>query len=153
MLHEAIERCPEHLWLSTEHRNAFWQVAYHTLYFAHLYLQRSEADFVPWEQHQSHVQHPDGIPGRADPTSRLPLIPSPYTKSQVLAYWRRCDDMVDACIDRMDLNDASSGFSWYRISKLEHQIVSIRHIEHHTAQLADRLRAAADIGIRWIGSR
>ena len=36
---------------------------------------------------------------------------------------------------------------------LEHQIVNIRHIEHHTAQLADRLRSSAGIGIQWVGAR
>src|SRR5262249_38512334 len=37
MLREAIERCPSEEWLSTNHKNAFWQVSYHTLFFAHLY--------------------------------------------------------------------------------------------------------------------
>ena len=45
MLREAIERCPPEEWLSTKHKNAFWQVSYHALFFAHLYLQRDEAAF------------------------------------------------------------------------------------------------------------
>jgi len=45
----------------------------------------------------------------------------------------------------LDLDSAESGFSWYQMSKLEHQLVNIRHIQHHGAQLADRLRSAADI--------
>jgi hypothetical protein len=39
------------------------------------------------------------------------------------------------------------------MSKLEHQFVNIRHIQLHGAQLADRLRSAADIGIKWVGGR
>jgi len=39
------------------------------------------------------------------------------------------------------------------MSKLEHQFVNIRHIQHHGAQLADRLRSAANIGIRWVGGQ
>src|ERR1041384_7329748 len=35
MLREAIERCPPEEWLSTDHKNAFWQLSYHTLFFAH----------------------------------------------------------------------------------------------------------------------
>jgi hypothetical protein len=31
--------------------------------------------------------------------------------------------------------------------KLEHWMVNIRHIQHHTAQLEDRLRARAGLGI------
>ena len=34
MLREAIERCPPEEWLSTDHKNAFWQVSYHALFFA-----------------------------------------------------------------------------------------------------------------------
>jgi hypothetical protein len=37
------------------------------------------------------------------------------------------------------------------VSKLEHQLVSIRHLQHHTAQLADRVRTRVGIGIDWVG--
>jgi hypothetical protein len=109
--------------------------------------------FRPWERQQSDVQHPDGIAGPVDPTSALPLIPIPYSKLDVLAYWEVCDQMVDAAVDGLDLRSTDSGFSWYPIPKCEHQIVSIRHIQHHAAQLADRLRASAGIGVQWVGAR
>lgn len=153
MLHEAIQRCPDDVWSSTHHTNAFWQVAYHTLFFTHLYLQPEEAAFRPWAHHQGDVQHPDGIPGPADPRSALPLIPEPYTRAQVLEYWTFCDQMVDEAVDALDFESPDSGFYWYKMSKLEHQFVNIRHVQHHAAQLADRLRSAADIGIKWVGAR
>lgn len=152
MLRETLDRCPDDVWTSTDHTNAFWQIAYHTLYFTHLYLQPNEAAFRPWE-HQQPAQHEDGIPGPPDPESTLPLIPAPYEKSEVLEYWNICYAMVDEAVDALDLNNPTSGFSWYKVSKLEHQFISIRHVQHHTAQLADRLRAAADVGIKWVGSR
>jgi hypothetical protein len=36
--------------------------------------------------------------------------------------------------------------------KLDHLILSIRHVQHHAGQLADRLRDGAGIGIGWIGA-
>ncbi len=153
MLREAIERCPEDVWLSKTHRNAFWQIAYHALFFTHLYLQPEEAAFRPWEHQQSEVQHPDGIPGRPRPGSKLPLIPEPYTRAQVLEYWSVCDAMVDHAVGALDLHSPSSGFPWYQMSKLEHQLLNLRHLQHHAAQLADRLRAATDTGVRWVGAR
>ena len=153
MLKETLERCPDDVWFSQAHVNAFWQIAYHTLFFTHLYLQPNEAAFRPWEGHQADVQHPDGIAGPADPESALPLVPEPYTQAEVLAYWEVCDQMVDEAVDALDLQSPESGFHWYKVSKLEHQLVNIRHIQHHAAQLADRLRAAEGIGIRWVGAR
>jgi hypothetical protein len=151
MLRESIERCPDDLWLDDRPKNAFWQIAYHTLFFTHLYLQPRLEAFRPWEGHQGGVQHEDGIAGPADPASALPLIPEPYTKQQTLAYWRHVDTMVDGAVDGLDLSSRESGFHWYEMSKLEHQLVNLRHAQHHLAQLADRLRAANDIGIRWVG--
>ena len=61
--------------------------------------------------------------------------------------------MVNGAVDVMDLTSPECGFSWYRVSKLEHQLVNLRHLQHHTAQLADRLRTATDMHVRWVGSR
>lgn len=153
MLRGAIERCPETLWYESGPANAFWQVAYHALFFTHLYLQPEESDFRPWEHHQADVQHPDGIAGPSDPASELPLTPSPYSKALVLEYCRACDDMVDGAVDALDLEREDSGFYWYPIPKLEHQIVNIRHIQHHAAQLVDRIRASTGTGVAWVGAR
>jgi len=135
MLREAIDRCPPEEWLSTGHKNAFWQVSYHALFFAHLYLQRDEAAFTLWEKHHG---EDDGVGGE------------PYTQGEVLEYWEFCDRMVDDAVDALDLDRANSGFSWHRMSKLEHQFVNIRHIQHHGAQLIDRVRSTANVGIGWV---
>jgi hypothetical protein len=37
------------------------------------------------------------------------------------------------------------------MSTLEHQIVNIRHIQHHAASLGSRLRRSAGIAINWVG--
>jgi len=152
MLGETIERCPDELWTDPAPTNAFWQVAYHALFFAHLYAQTEEAAFRPWEHHRADVQYPDGIPGPPEPDNPLPLVAEPYPRAQLLAYWRFCVDSIDRWVDALDLESKESGFSWYPIPKLEHQLVNLRHIQHHAAQLADRLRTAADVGIRWVGA-
>jgi hypothetical protein len=152
MLRDAVERCPDALWDDPAPTNTFWQVAYHTLYFTHLYLQPSEAAFVPWTGHQAGVQHEDGIAGPADPASPLPLVPDPYTKDQVLAYLEHVHASVDG-VDALDLGAATSGFWWYPMGKLEHQLVNLRHVQHHVGQLADRVRAATGDGVRWVSPK
>ena len=151
MLRQAIDKCPEDLWYSKDQINACWQVAYHTLYFAHLYLQTSESAFKPWKHHQAAVQHEDAIAGPPGPKSNLPLIPEPYTREQVLEYWSFCDAMVDSAVDALDPLSPESGFHWYKVNKLEHQIINIRHIQIGATQLAARLREKLNIGLKWVG--
>ena len=151
MLRASVEACPDALWYDATPKNTFWQVAYHTLFFMHLYLQPDEQAFRPWPGHQSSVQYGDGIAGDAHPGSALPLIPTPYSKSDVLAYCDFCEGMLDDAVECLDLESTTSGFYWYQTSKLEHQLVNIRHIQHHAAQLVDRLRAHLGIGVHWVG--
>jgi hypothetical protein len=144
MLRAGIKRCPDDLWTSSGgHANPFWRIAYHTLYYTHLYLQPNNRVFRPWEHHQRGIQRMD-----KQKTWR------PYTKAEALAYWNVCESMVDHALDALDLNDPQSGFSSYKeVSKTEHQIINIRHIQYHQAQLADRLRAEAGAGVNWESMR
>jgi len=128
-------------------------VAYHALFFAHLYLGQDADAFKPWAEHQRDNQNEDGIGGEPDPSNPLPLIPRPYSKEQVLRYGSIVDAMVDDMVDALDLRRRDCGFHWYKMSKLEHQIVNIRHIQHHAAQLGDRIRAARDVGVKWVGAK
>ncbi len=70
----------------------------------------------------------------------------------MLEYWQVCDEMVDAAVDRLDLDASECGFPWYRLPELDHQINNIRHIQHHAALLAGQLRLAAGRDIPWVGS-
>lgn len=95
---------------------------------------------------------PPEIDAIAELPHRPPQTGKPLTKLEVFEYWSVCDNSIDEWVDAIDLLDPESGFSWYKLSKLEHQIISIRHTQHHAAQLADRVRAEADIGIDWVSS-
>ena len=76
---------------------------------------------------------------------------TPYSVDEVKAYCLRCQSMIESAVDRLDLGAAQSGFPWYRMSKLEHQFVNLRHLQHHTGQLVDRLRQVAGHGVSWRG--
>jgi hypothetical protein len=149
MLGEAVQRCPDDLWLSGQ-PTPFWQVAYHTAFFTHLYLQPDEASFCPWEQHREEYQFLGCLPW---PPHRPPKISKPYRKTQVLDYVGQCEAMVDAAVEALDLASHETGFWWYKMSKIEHQIMNMRHIQHHASHLAARLRAATrgSAGVDWIG--
>jgi len=157
MLKLGVERCPEGLWVDRTPANPYWRIAYHALYFTHLYLQPNLESFRPWEHHQTGMHDLDDVPAENELLEFLELPHRPpqtgsYTKEQILAYWEVCAGMVDGGVDTLDLESAESGFSWYPVSKLEHQIINIRHLQHHAAQLGDRLRnATTNVGVEWYG--
>jgi DinB superfamily len=148
MLFEAITKCPESLWLATEYPNKFWHVAYHALFFTHLYLQTSEAEFRRWAKHRPNYQFLGSIPW---PPYDRPKIEAPYSKAEILEYHGVCGGEIEERVRTLDF-DLPSGFSWLRFSKLELHIYSIRHLQHHAGQLTDRLRTANGIGVAWVGT-
>ncbi|MBL8977604.1 MAG: DinB family protein [Gemmatimonadetes bacterium] len=143
MLYEVIDGCPPELWADAAHRNPYWRVAYHTLYYAHLYLMQSETEFVPWEHHRPGANRLGAPPDPSNPVT-------PYSVEELRGYCRYCIGIVDVAVDRLDLSSPESGYSWYQMPKLEHQLVNLRHVEHHTGQLAERLRRTADRGLAWV---
>ena len=118
MLRAAIRRCPDDLWTSSgRHANPFWRIAYHTLYYTHLYLQPNNWVFRPWEHHQRGIQR-----------MRTPLKTKRlYAKAEVLAYWSICDSVVDGAVEALDLNDPQSGFSWYNRTARRPGCRGVRH--------------------------
>ncbi|MBA4370633.1 MAG: hypothetical protein C0418_03525 [Coriobacteriaceae bacterium] len=161
MLRDAVERCPDEAWAAEGQGVPFWRVAYHTLYFTHLYLSTDERSFTAWEKHQTGLQDLDDIPGPPElvellePPHRPSRTGEPLTREEILEYLAFCEGMVDPSIDSLDLMREDTGFSWHnpQRSKIEHQIVNIRHIQYHVAQLSARLRAAGVEGVEWVGSR
>jgi len=141
MLGAAIGKCPDSLWTSAKGHDApYWRIAFHALFFTHFYLQTDKDHMARWPKHRGQLQDLSGPPAEADDV---------YTRDEMLEYLAFCREMVDGCVDAMDLSAADCGFPWYRQGKLEHQLNNIRHIQHHVAQLGDRLRSATGQGIDW----
>jgi hypothetical protein len=142
MLKGAIEACPDSMWEGGVPPRSFWRRTYHTLFYTHLYLQLRFEEFVPWERHRDEVESPD--------LERLDA--APYSKAEILEYWEIVDGIVDSQIDKIDLSAPESGFDWYKIPKLDHVILNLRHIQEHAGQLRDRLLEAG-IDQKWVTRR
>jgi hypothetical protein len=149
MLRQAIEKCPESLWLDEGYMNRFWHISYHTLFYTHLYLQNTEKDFIPWQKHKDLYQHMGRIPW---PRSDKPIADEPYSKQDVLEYIEFCKKEVTENVAALNL-EAESGFEWIKLDKFELQLYNIRHIQHHAGQLIERLRAKENIGVGWVGKK
>jgi hypothetical protein len=148
-LHEVIEKCPDGMWNDPAESSApFWRVVYHTLFYTHFYLHQNEAAFRPWPRHREEANYISSVGHEGH---RPPKPCEPYTPQDLLEYWGACDAMIEAGVDALDLSAPQCGFPWYQMPTLEHQIVNIRHIQHHAAALATRLRRSAGISVNWVG--
>lgn len=148
MLAQTIEACPEDIWLDDTAPNRFWQVAFHALYYTHLYAQPTVADFEPWEHYRVEYEQLGPPPWEPD---KVMAAGSPYTKDQVLAYLAFCRAELARRIPSLDLA-APSGFSWLPFNKLEVQIYSIRHVQQHVGELSGRLLHDG-VKIDWVGTQ
>ena len=144
MFKQVIEGCPPELWDAPEHKNRFWNVASHTLFYTHFYLHPTEADYQPWPKISldARVFDPPEDGSEKQPTS----------KKEVLDYLAFIQDQVDPMVEALDL-EAESGFYWLPFNKLELQFYNIRHVMEHTGELAERLWQSAGVETHWVGKR
>lgn len=149
MLEQAVERCPAELWDETTDRAKFWHVAYHALFYTHLYLQPNEREFTPWVDHRETYEMMGPAPW---PPHEGPKIDEPYTKADIVRYIDFCRQEVEKQVAVLDLS-ADSGFSWLPFTKFELQIYSIRHLQQHTGELMEQLGSRANIDVDWVGEQ
>jgi len=135
MLKQAILKCPPAMWNASQDKDKFWFKAYHSIYYAHLYLQFTRKDFVRWKKHRK-------------PNNSSPQL----SKEEVLEYLAFVEQEVARRIPVTDLK-AESGFHGFRINKLELQFVNIRHIQQHAGELYERLGARKKIKLDWAEHR
>lgn len=147
MLAQAIIQCPEPLWADPEDKNQFWNIAYHALFYAHMYLQITEDEFQPWEKHVDGLHYFDPQIEQYSDEGENDL---PFSKEDLLTYLDFCRQVVRERVPTTDL-EAESGFDWIPFDKLQLQFYNIRHIQHHTGELYDRLGSRAGIEVRWVG--
>ncbi|MCA9959108.1 MAG: DinB family protein [Anaerolineales bacterium] len=144
MLKQAVTQCPAEMWDDAAYENRFWHVAYHALFYVHLYLQPTEADFVPWEKHKKAAS---SLSTWGDKET---AVNTPYTPAEVLEYLALVQQVVLSIVDKLDMH-GESGFSWLPFNKLELQFYNIRHIQHHAGELYERLNTHEGTEVDWVG--
>ncbi len=148
MLKQAIVKCPEALWDDPRDKNRFWHIAYHALFYTHLYLQRSESEFTPWSKHREQYRSLGSSP---EPSPAAMGVEAAYSQAELLAYLEICREQVKERVATLDLEAADSGFDWLSFGKLELQLYNLRHLAQHTGELMERLGTRAAIDVDWVG--
>jgi hypothetical protein len=142
MLRLAIEACPESLWNRETDHNPFWVLAYHSVFFAHLYLSAAEETFEPFERDPAERA---GF-GRTHLGNWTKLGPADaYARDDVLAYCRHVESLVSDLVNSAPF-DTPSGFHWLQFPSGEAHLYNLRHIQHHAGQLIGRVRQVTGTG-------
>lgn len=141
MLKECVERCPADVWTSGTHPRKFWRIAYHVLFYTHLYLQPNEEAFQPWIKHR---QHAPSLWSDIDSVDA-------YSPDDILSYIGFIETNVSDWVDHLDLDAPETGFDWYpNMTKLDHQMMNLRHLQGHIGQLSEILMANdSELEIEW----
>ena len=144
MLENAIRACPDAHW-SDESRpvdQRFWYLAFHTLWWLDYYLADDEKSFRSLAPFTMDEMDPAGIyPERAYTTAEL---------LELMAHDRRRLRERLAAMSEAEAA-APCGFERREMSMLELFLYSLRHVQHHTAQLNLLLRQRIDSAPRWVG--
>ncbi len=145
MLTDVIKKCPDSLWDNAEYENQYWRIVYHALFYTHLYLFESPEKFIPWIKHVETYNYLGTVTSENKPV----VIDCIYNKDEMIDYARLiyndCENLV------RDNNAKESGFDWLPMSRLEIHFYNLRHLQHHTGQLIERLHQAGIKGIKWEG--
>ena len=137
------------IWNDPGDKTKFWHIAYHALFYIHLYLQDSEQQLQPSAQASAAVYFIGQVPW---PPHAPPQIGEPYDKETVLEYLAFCQQHVAERVPQLDL-DATSGFPWLPFGKFELQFYNLRHLQQHTGELMERLGTRANIAVDWVGMK
>lgn len=157
MLADCAEKCPDDLWSEARSDRDgervifrdFWRIAFHTVYFTHLYLGQNEDAFQPWPDRRPGEEGMWQKPWDLEPFE-LPGGTEPYSRQDTLNYIAWLRTIIDPTIDSLDLDSEQTGFPWYRnMTKLSHELMTLRHLQGHVGQLSELLMLRG-IDTDWI---
>ena len=147
MLRQAIEKVPEEQWNTGEYNNPNWQIAYHILWAVKYYLGENPESYVPFKNAIEGAESLGGNQDWENPDENV-KVSGFHTKDELLSFIDDIEESLLQSIEELPL-DEHSGFEWYPYSRLEFHINNIRHIQHHTAQIIERLKAKGITGFPW----
>ncbi len=141
MLENAIVACPDGLWGDRTRQPEFWYTAFHPIFWLDLYLSPGPDAFTPPAPFTLDELDPAGIlPDRV------------YKKEELLSYLRHGKAKCVAVVTGMTDETASQrcGFDWLELNNAELLLYTMRHVQHHAAQLNMHLRQAGVEPPRWV---
>ena len=141
MLENSVRECPEKFWGDRARRPEYWYMAYHTIFFLDFYTSETDEGFTPPAPFTLSELDPAGVlPDRV------------YTKDELLSYLehgrKKCRAKIYALTEEQVGQDSGSLRPGITVAEL--LLYSMRHVQHHAAQLNLILRQTIDAAPRWV---
>jgi len=148
-LQQAITDCPEEAWSSPHPDAPFSQVVFHALLFTDIYLGWDEEAVKAQDFHVRHRQIFLEYEELADQVALMT-----YGRDFIQAYFAfvLAKGRVSIPAESDETLRGDSGFAYRKFSRLELHIYSIRHVQHHAAQLGLRTQLLAGKTLAWASS-
>lgn len=147
MLRQTIKKTPEELWDSDEYPNPNWQMTYHALWATKFYLTANPEGYQAWPNAIEGAESLGGAQDWENPEEGV-VVERSHTKEELISFIEDLEKKMTQLISSTQLH-GPSGFEWYPYSRLELHINNIRHLQHHTAQLIERLKIKGITGFPW----
>ncbi|MCH7946935.1 MAG: DinB family protein [candidate division Zixibacteria bacterium] len=139
-LENAIKACPEKVWGDKTGFHEFWYMVYHTLFFLDYYMSGTSENFAPPEPFTLSELDPSGLlPERA------------YTKDELLKYLEHGRQKSRKVIKALTEETAHQPCGFKKdLTVAELCLYTMRHVQHHSAQLNLLLRQQTDSAPKWV---
>lgn len=147
MLRHALGKVADEQWNTEEYNNPNWQIAYHILWGVKFYLGANPERYLPFENAIIGAESLGGTQDWENPDKGI-VIKGFHTKDELLSFIDEVEGNLQQQLGALPLEE-NSGFEWYPYSRLEMHINTIRHIQHHTAQIIERLKTKGITGFPW----
>ena len=144
-----VEQCPGEAWDQPVINHAFCQVAFHALFFADYFLEKGEGGFREQAFHRSNA---DFFRDYEELEDKKPELL--YDRDAIIKYALFCRDKAKTAIQSESEESlaAQCEFARQDFSRGERYVFTIRHLQHHAAQLSFKLRHDFGIAIPWVSS-
>ena len=139
-LENAIKACPEKVWGDKAGSHEFWYITYHTLFFLDYYMSCTDEGFAPPEPFTLSELDPSGL-----------LPERVYTKDELLKYLEHGRNKSRKVIDVLTEETAHKPCGFKKdLTVAELYLYTMRHVQHHAAQLNLLLRQQTDSAPEWV---
>lgn len=116
------------------------------LYFTNMYLAPSSESFAVWE---GAIDGAESLGGSWEDPSVPIDVEGVHSPDELIVFLESLLDELPEAVASLPL-EAASGFDWYPFSRLELHLNTIRHIQHHTGQIIERVRSHGVTGVEWV---